>query len=85
MIRFGFLPQDQASFSAMCDCADAALFANIVASETHVLHQLLPPRAIQQYSLRPRAHNFRLPITDTLFRKTFVHKMLFYNFNVVHA
>jgi len=47
----------------MMEDADSTLFKKVIADSRHVLNQLLPPlsSASQNYSLRDRTHQFRLP------------------------
>ena len=54
-VKQGFLAPDQPTFQEICDSADVSLFRSILQNSDHVLHQLLPPVKIQNYSLRERA------------------------------
>ena len=75
-VKQGFLAPDQPTFQEICDSADASLFQSILQNPNHVLHQLLPPVKIQNYSLREWAHNREIPFTKSVtFRKTFIMKM----------
>ena len=77
-VKQGFLAPDQPTFQEICDSADLSLFRSILQNPNHVLHQLLPPVKIQNYSLRERAHNREIPFTKSVtFRKTFIMKMLY--------
>jgi len=60
----------------LCRTADEELFKNIKTNNQHVLRRFLPlpSHASQNYSLRPRRHNFELPdLTDC----NFIKRMLF--------
>ena len=77
-VKQGFLTPDQLTFQEICDSADLSLFRSILQNPSHVLHQLLPPVKIQNYSFRERAHNREIPFTKSvIFRKTFIMKMLY--------
>ena len=76
--RFGFLPQDHPTFSALCERADLRLFNSILSEPNHVLRPLLPPVVSRTYNLRRRAHNFALPErTSALSDKNFFIRMLY--------
>ena len=57
------LTNDQPTFQEICDSADVSLFRSILQNPDHVLHQLLPPVKIQNYSLCEQAHNREIPFT----------------------
>jgi hypothetical protein len=77
--RAGYCPPGE-SFASMCDDADDALFKSMVSDSEHVLHQLLPPRALRHYDLRPRPHDFELPRrTSHLADSNFIIRMLYKN------
>jgi len=79
-VKQGFLPKDQASLELLCDSADMKLFASILRNPQHVLHQFLPPVKHTTHNLRSRAHNRVLPnVKDSLFRKTFINRMIFHD------
>ena len=63
--RCGFCPPDLSRFDELLEDADSrpTQFHKVAADSRHVLHQLLPPlsSASQNYSLRHRIHQFRLP------------------------
>jgi len=44
--------------------AEDGLMSSVIARETHVFRPLCPPIKIQKYDLRPRPHNFLLPVVD---------------------
>jgi len=71
----GFVQSEFPALAELTDKQDSNLFASILASRFHVLHQLLPPIKETSYSLRPRAHNQTLPQADERMRKTFVIRM----------
>ena len=74
--RLGILPED-VSFTDICQKQDNNLFSQILSNENHVLHQLLPPVRNIPHSLRPRAHDRELPVTNTAIRKNFITRMLY--------
>ena len=77
-VKQGFLAPDQSTFQEICDSANVSLWHSIFQNPYHVLHQILPPVKIQNYSLRERAHNREIPFTKSVtFRKTFIMKMLY--------
>ena len=69
------------SFKEIAQSADKNLFKSIISNPQHVLYQLLPPvKKSNSYELRPRAHNFTLPLKlNTLIAKNFLTRMLYSN------
>ena len=61
--RSGFCPPDIAPFNELCDITDDKLFNKINADANHIINSLLSTTTIasQNYNLRSRAHNRRLP------------------------
>jgi len=58
--------------------ADDRLFAHVTGNSQHLLHDLLPPRHDQHYSLRQRTHNCLLPLRAyVLTDKNFLIRMLY--------
>ena len=77
-VKQGFLAPDQPTFQEICDSADVSLFHSMLQNSDHVLHELLPPGKIQNYSLRERVHNREIPCTKSVtFSKTFIMSMLY--------
>ena len=64
---------------ALLDDADKSLFGSILGNPKHVLSNLLPPNRQVSYSLRPRPHNYLLPVKTTLKSKNFFVRMLYKN------
>ena len=78
VIKQNLLPANHASFSEICDAADAKLFSAVLKNPNHVLAQLLPPIYKTKYNLRPRAHNREIPDAKSCtMRKTFITRMLY--------
>ena len=72
--RYGFCSSKTASFQELCESADDELFKKMNANEDHLLHADLPEisHASQNYNLRSRPHNKKLPdrsghLTDSNF------------------
>ena len=69
----GYLGEDFKNFrifSELCEKADVGL------SRVYGIHQLLPPSRNTPYHLRPRAHNYELPVANSNLKKLFIHRML---------
>jgi hypothetical protein len=79
LVRAGYLSDSSPSFENRCKRADTRLFSYSINEPAHVLHELLPPIKPSFYSLRPRAHNRKIPKADCLMRKTFVIRMIYGN------
>ena len=63
--RASYLSEDFKNFSDMCEKADEGLFKVVTSNPDHVMYQLLPPlKNNTPYHLRPRAHNFELPVEN---------------------
>ena len=76
--RLGFL-SEEVSFVHICQEQDNKLFTQVLSNEHHVLHQLLPPIRNIPYSLRPRVHDYELPVANNTMRKNFIIRMLYNN------
>ena len=72
--RMGFLPQDSPRAAVLADSADERLLRAVQWSANHVLRGLFPPIAQCGYNLRPRLHNFQLPIKDA---KNYISRALY--------
>ena len=70
---------EEVSFVHICQEQDNKLFTQILSNEHHVLHQLLPPIRNIPYSLRPRVHDYELPVVNNTMRKNFIIRMLYVN------
>ena len=75
--RLRYLPEDYPQFERLCLEADTRLFSAVLMNQGHVLHSLLPPKKLQQYTMRPRSHDHCVPLADNLQRKTFIVRMLY--------
>jgi hypothetical protein len=64
MKRRGFLLSTTPSVVDMSQAADSGLFRAICGESCHVLRGIFPPTQQIKYNLRPRIHNFNLPIND---------------------
>ena len=73
--RAGYLGDDFKNFSEMCEEADVGLFKAVTSNFDHVMSQLLPPIKNTPYHLKPRAHNFELPVVNNHLRKNFIYRM----------
>ena len=71
-------PKNQKSFSTLSSDADQTLFRAIINNPSHILHALLPPVKISQYSLRPRHHNRIIPVANNRQRRDFIIRMLYF-------
>ena len=77
-VKQGYLPPNQPAFDVICDKNDVGLFKAIMDDRNHVLNHLLPPVKHEVYNMRQRTHNRTIPdIKDSLFRKTFINRMIF--------
>jgi len=79
-VRCGYCAVDLPAFSELCDETDKKLFDSVNNNPDHVLHYLLPPPTVasQNYQLRPRRHNRRLPErTSHIIDCNFLDRMLF--------
>ena len=84
--RAGYLGDDFKNFSEMCE-ADVGLFKAVTSNFDHVMYQMLPPIKNTPYHLRPRAHNFELPVVNNNLRKNFIYRMLYstsYSSHIMH-
>jgi len=62
--RGGFLPADSPSFKELDRDADLGLFRSISSNPCHVLRHYFREGEHTGHKLRPRTHNFALPIKD---------------------
>ena len=74
--RLGFCSPELPTIHELFIKNDTSLFKSIVSNKAHVLYPSLPPIKPQPYNLRPRAHNFVLPVKDN---RNFLQRMLFYD------
>src|SRR6218665_3909635 len=72
--RAGYLPADHPSFENLAMIADQRLYRSIVRNSYHVLRRFFLEKAPTGHNLRPRAHNFVLPIKDN---NNFVPRILY--------
>src|SRR6218665_647050 len=72
--RMDYLPDNAPTFPSLVGQADERLFRSIELNPSHVLRDLLPPKAKRPYKLRPRAHDYVLPIKNL---KNFVPRYLY--------
>src|SRR6218665_1778495 len=72
--RGGFRPADSPSFEALARDADLGLFRSISSNPCHVLRHYFREREHTGHNLRPRAHNFALPIKND---RNFISCVLF--------
>jgi Reverse transcriptase (RNA-dependent DNA polymerase)/Endonuclease/Exonuclease/phosphatase family len=73
-VRTGYLPSGTATIEARVSSAEDRLLQSIVLNEAHVLHRFFPPPKPRHYALRPRAHDFVLPLKD---EKNFIARVLY--------
>jgi len=64
MFKSGFLTEQDTDIESQMTAADANLLRAVVRNERHVLRHLFPSEKPRIYDLRPRAHNFILPLKD---------------------
>ena len=77
-VRAGFCPSTLPSFENLCSEADERLFKSIASNPNHVLYQILRPKVLRSYNLRPRPHDFvLLRRTTYLMDCNFATRMLF--------
>jgi len=69
-----YLPDNAPTFPSLVGQVDERLFCSIELNPPHVLRDLLPPKAKRPYKLRPRAHDYILPIKNV---KNFVPLYLY--------
>src|SRR6218665_109942 len=60
----GYLPANHPSFENLAMIADQRLYRSIIHNPYHVLRQFFLENAPTGHNIRPRAHNFVLPIKD---------------------
>src|SRR6218665_2923734 len=66
--RGGFLLADSPLFEELTRDADLGLFRSISSNSCYVLKHYFREREHTGHNLRPRAHNFALPIKDDISR-----------------
>src|SRR6218665_1096677 len=72
--RFGFLPKAAPDAETLAREADDRLLKSILFDPNHVLRKHFPEARPTNYNLRPRAHEFKLPLKDD---RNFVPRLLF--------
>src|SRR6218665_1627807 len=72
--RMDCLPDNAPTFPSLVGQAHERLFRSIELNPPHVRRDLLPPKAKRPYKLRPRAHDYILPIKNV---KNFVPRYLY--------
>src|SRR6218665_550549 len=72
--RGGYLMADHSSFENLAMIADRRLYRSFVRNPYHVLRRFFLEKAPTGENLRPRAHNFVLPIKDN---NNFVPRILY--------
>ena len=78
-VKTGFYSENSPSFASICDVADDNYLHSVEMNKDHILHRLLPPKVVQQYDMRRRKHNYRLPDKiNNLHESNFFIRM-FYN------
>ena len=74
MYKSGFLTEQDTGIEHQITAADNNLLRAIVRNERHVLGHLFPSEKPRIYDLRPRTHNFTLPLKDD---NDFIARVLF--------
>src|SRR6218665_3361735 len=64
MFKSGFLTEQDTDIESQMTAADYNLLRAVVRNERHVLRHLFQSEKPRIYDLRPRAHNFILPVKD---------------------
>src|SRR6218665_185170 len=72
--RGSFLPADSPSFEELARDAEVGLFRSISSNPCHVLRHYFREREHTGHNLRPRAHNFALPIKHD---RNFISRVLY--------
>ena len=75
--RWGLYTDPNTTIAGILDKADTVLFRQIMSAADHVLHHQLPPTRVTGYSLRPRGHEYVLPLKTSLTSKNFMIRMLY--------
>ena len=76
MFNYGYC-QQLYTLSGLCKQYDKTL-SKIILNSQSCIHQLLPSESSSHMQLRPRAHNFTLPICKTVwYKNSFVNHFLF--------
>jgi len=74
MYKSGFLTEPDTDIERQMTAADDYLLRAVVRNVRHILKHLFPPEKPRIYDLRPRAHNFILPLKDN---NNFIPRLLF--------
>jgi len=74
MKRRGFLLSNTPNVVEMSQASDRSLFRAVCVDPHHVLRGIFPNTQQIKYNLRPRIHNFNLPIND---KRNFIPRILF--------
>ena len=74
MRRSGYLPLDSRGAAAMVGDAEDGLLRSVVRCRTHVLRSIFPPTVVRHHDLRPRPHDFVLPLKDD---RNYIPRILF--------
>ena len=78
MFNYGYC-QQLYTLSGLCKQYDKTL-SKIILNSQSCIHQLLPSESSSHMQLKPRAHNFTLPICKTVwYKNSFVNRFLFSN------
>jgi len=70
----GFLTEQDTDIERQMTAADDNLLRALVRNERHVLRHLFPSEKPRIYDMRPRAHDFTLPLKDD---SNFIPRVLF--------
>ena len=76
-VRLGLYCVDDPTPTQLAEDADETLFSSLTYNQCHVLRQFLPDVNSHHYSLRPRRHNFTLPVKGD--GRNFITRQLFAN------
>ena len=74
MYKSGFLREPNTDIERQMTAADDNLLRAVVLNDRHILRHLFPSEKRRIYDLRPRAHNFTLPLKDN---NNFIARFLF--------
>src|ERR1043165_4625921 len=74
MKRRGFLLSNTPNVVDMSQVSDLSLFRAVCVDPHHVLRGIFPNTQQIKYNLRPRIHNFNLPIND---KRNYIPRTLF--------
>ena len=73
--RAGYLRSQIPDVEQLMRDADLRLLTSVSSNPNHVLQTLFPPKVSRSYNLRPRLHNFTLPLKDNT---NFISRVLYY-------